>query len=276
MGRGRAKKTIALMEAARAILEDENPMTLRQVFYQLVSRHLIENTEAQYNRLGKVLVDARKEGIIKWDWMEDRTRRPHHVSMWHDLADFGEAAASQYRRYTWDTQPLYFEAWLEKDALSGIFDEILEPYGVTLNVAKGFDSWDSIRNAASRLKQGDTILYFGDFDSSGVDMPRSLQERLAFFNCYPEIKICALTADDIDRYQLPPDFAKKSDPRAAAFISKHGDRAVELDALPVQVLRDRIRTEIESRLDLQALEECREREAEETTRLVQAIDGIDG
>ena len=42
----------------------------------------------------------------------------------------------------WADQPRYCECWLEKDALSGIFEEVLEPYGVTLNVGRGFDGWE--------------------------------------------------------------------------------------------------------------------------------------
>jgi len=118
----------------------------------------------------------------------------------------GDAAAS-FRLDVWERQPTYLEVWLEKDALSGIFEDVLHRYGVTLNVGRGYDGWDSIHNAADRLSDGDTILYFGDFDPSGEDMVRSLRERLAFFGCNPTVVKCALTAEDIERYQLPPDFA---------------------------------------------------------------------
>src|SRR5262245_4399976 len=67
----------------------------------------------------------------------------------------------------------------EKDALSGIFEDALDPYGVTLNVGRGFDGWDPIHNAAQRLRDEDVILYFVDFDPSGEDMVRSPRERLA-------------------------------------------------------------------------------------------------
>ena len=82
-----------------------------------------------------MLVDARKAGEIPWDWIEDRLRRPRAVAMWADLADFAETARRAYRRDIWDTQPGYLECWLEKDALSGIFEDLLDPYGVTLKLA---------------------------------------------------------------------------------------------------------------------------------------------
>ena len=267
------KVTQAIVDIAYTILADDHPMTVRQVYYQLVARQIIKNQDSQYKRISRILVDARKDGAIPWDWIEDRLRRPRAVSMWEDLTDFGTDAVQAYRRNVWTEQPRYFETWLEKDALSGIFEDLLRPYGVTLNVGRGYDGWDSIRNAALRMGDGRraAILYFGDFDPSGEDMARSLEDRLAYFGCMPDIVKCALTAEDIARYQLPPDPAKRTDTRAAEFIAKNGDISVELDALPGAVLRQRIRQEVEARLDMSALEATRRLEATERQRLISAL-----
>lgn len=260
-------KTLELIDAARAELERYRPMTLRQVFYRLVSGLVLDNTEASYKRLSRVLVRARQEDMIPWHWLEDRLREPRHISMWADLADFAEVAATAYRRDVWATQPVYLEVWLEKDALSGVFGQVLETYGVTLNVGRGYDSWTSIWEAGRRLDDDTTVLYFGDFDPSGEDMVRSLADRLAFFGCRPEIVKVALTLEDIERHALPPMPAKRSDSRAAAFIAEHGDVSVELDALPPPVLRDRLETVIRERMDLGALETVKRLETEERDAL---------
>jgi hypothetical protein len=52
-------------------------------------------------------------------------------------------------------------------------------------------------------------------------------------------------------------------------VAKYGDVAVELDALPVDVLQERIRGEVEARLDLDALRAVQEEEAVERRRLVE-------
>jgi hypothetical protein len=262
-------KTDAILTAAIEVLELHHPMTVRQVYYQLVSRQVIENNRSQYQAVSNVLVKARQGGTIPWEWIEDRLRRPRHVSMWKNLADFGETVRRAYRRNVWATQSRYIECWVEKDALSGIFEDVLKPYGVTLNVGRGYDGWASIHNAAERYRGRDvTVLYFGDFDPSGEDMVRSLCKRLGFFGTCPEIVKCALTAEDIDRYDLPPDPTKTTDSRREAFIAEHGDRCVELDALPVDVLRERIETEIQERMDLKALAAVKKRENRERQRLV--------
>lgn len=193
--------------------------------------------------------------------------------MWADLADFAKTAVNAYRRDVWVDQPGYVEAWLEKDALSGIFEAVLRPYGVTLNVGRGYDGWDSIHNAAVRFGDGDgvVVLYFGDFDPSGEDMVRSLAERLAFFDCRPEIVKCALTMADVRQYNLPPDFTKATDTRRAAFVEKWGDVSVELDALPPDVLQAKLTAEVKSRLDLDALAAVKAQEAEDKARLHEAL-----
>ena len=269
-------KTIRLVEIAKEALANEHPMTVRQVYYQLVSRQVIKNCRGSYQAVSNALVDARREGVIPWRWVEDRLRRPRRVSMWADLPDFAETCRNSYRRDVWPTQPNYLEVWLEKDALSGIFEGVLDSYGVTLNVGRGYDGWDSIHNAATRFREAArsvTVLYFGDFDPSGEDMHRSLIERLASFGCKPEVFKCALTRDDIDRYRLPPDFAKKTDTRARGFIAKNGDASVELDALPMNVLRDRLIEEVKSRMDLDALAAVKAMEEEERTRLETLLSG---
>jgi hypothetical protein len=266
---GRHAKTQTLIDEATAILASGWPMTVRQVYYQLVSRQVIENTRGRYQAVCDALVAARRAGEIPWEWIEDRLRQPRCVPMWAGLGDFADDVMDAYRRDVWASQAGYLECWLEKDALSGIFADVLHLYGVTLNVGRGYDGWASIRNAAQRYGDGVgvTVLYFGDFDPSGEDMVRSLRDRLADLGSEPAIVKVALTYDDIARYQLPPDFTKASDTRRAAFVARFGDVAVELDALPVHVLRERLRGEVESRLDVVALAAVRETERRERAQL---------
>ena len=221
----------------------------------------------------------RLAGTVPWEWMVDRLRRPRSWPMWDDLPEFVESVRLSYRRDVWVNQPEYVEVWCEKDALSGIFEEVLEPYGVTLNVGRGFDGWSSIKDASDRLGHSSTVLYFGDFDPSGEDISRSLQERLAD-PLLPEggsrarFVRCALNHDDVTRYALPSDFTKAADPRRAAFVEKYGDVAVELDALPPDALRERIETEVSARMDPHALEQTRRLQREDQRRLEALLDQL--
>lgn len=271
-------KTLALIEFAREVLlASAIAMTVRQCFYQLVVRHYIENRFSEYRRLERALVDGRKLGLIPWESIEDRLRKPRMVPMWVSVKDFSDAVVPQYRRNAWDMQPQYVHVWLEKDALSGIFEDALEPYGVTLNVGRGYDSWSSLYEAANRFRRIEKpmkILYFGDFDPSGEHMLASLEERFDFFGVYPDIKRVAILQQDIERYSLPPDFTKATDPRRDNFVARYGDEAVELDALPPDVLLARLLENVESNLDLEQLSRTRELEERERQRIAAALGRI--
>jgi hypothetical protein len=274
----RKRRTAAEVEEIKAVAREElieaHPMTLRQVHYRIVARAdtTYTNTQGDYNQLSRWLVQERLSGAIPWEWIEDRLRKPRAVNMFDDLEEFIRVVRRSYRRDVWQDQPDYLEVFVEKDALSAIFEDVLYGYGVTLNVGRGYSSWSSIKAAADRFDEGGTILYFGDFDPSGEDMVRALEESLANPDLpnggsFPEVIKCALTPTDIQTYNLPPDFTKATDTRQAAFVEKYGDVAVELDALPVAVLRDRIVREIEARIDLEALRRTREAEREDRQRL---------
>ncbi|GFP21279.1 hypothetical protein HKBW3S06_00505 [Candidatus Hakubella thermalkaliphila] len=294
------RKTLVLIEAAREVLIEYNPMTLRQVYYQLVTRQVIDNCRSEYQRLSNALVKARQEELIPWEWLEDRVRQPQVVSMWQDLPDFLNTVKRAYRKDIWPSQSQYVEVWLEKDALSGIFSDITEEYGITLVVGRGYNSWSAYKEATERFEAQDKtvkILYFGDFDPSGEDIVRALRDSLSFlgiseelremysgfglskelrdnadfFGTCPNIEKIALTPEDIAEYNLPPDFTKVTDTRSKKFVQQYGDMAVELDALPVSVLREKIRTAIEENLDLSKLGAIREIEKQEVQRLAELI-----
>ena len=270
------EKTRKLIEAAYEVLSQYTPMTLRQCYYQLVSKHIIDNNLNEYKRLSNALVKARQEGIIPWEWIEDRTRQPRVVSMWRDLTGFLNTVREAYRKNIWPNQPSYLEVWVEKEALSGIFEAITNKYGVTLVVGRGYNSWSALREAAERIICYDkpaTVLYFGDFDPSGEDIVRALTEGLAFFGTRPKVIKVALTKEDVLAYNLPPDFTKKTDTRARKFIEQYGDMAVELDALPLPVLQQKIEDSVEENLDLSAFDETLSQQEAEQERLLKLLEG---
>jgi hypothetical protein len=48
--------------------------TLRGIFYILVSLNIIENLQQRYKSLSKALITARKDGVIRDDWIVDESR----------------------------------------------------------------------------------------------------------------------------------------------------------------------------------------------------------
>lgn len=228
-------------------------MTVRQVYYQLAIRKMVPLSVSGYRATVSALTKGRTGGYVAWDRIEDRTRRTHIPSMWNNVSGFIETVLRSYRRNIWKDQPSYFEVWLEKNALFGIVEPICKKYGVTLQPITGYSSLSTPFDALKRLKAGDTILYLGDHDASGIDIDRSLGEKfIEYHGKYIKIERIALVYEDIDKYTLPENFEKESDSRFAGYRKKGFFKQAELDALPPNILVDRIEAAIIAHLDMKA------------------------
>ena len=264
-------KRAAWVEAVNNILaEYTGPLTLRQIFYRLVAAQFLENSRREYQNLSVCLTTARREGLVDPSRIVDRTRQTLRVSTWSDLSDFMDTVRRSYRREKWTRQDYNVEVWCEKDALAGVLEPITEEYEVLLYPCRGYNSYSALLEAARRIEaiqQPTVILYLGDFDPSGKDMPRDIRERLLKdFGVTVDLREVALTLEQITQYDLPPAMAKKSDRRAAKFIATYGDMAVELDALPPDVLQELVRDSIQSFIDKSAFQaQVQEEEREQAT-----------
>lgn len=158
-------------------------LTLRQLYYQLVSRDVIPNQQSEYGKLSKLLKEGRMAGIVDWAAIEDRLRTAEKPSSWEKPADIMESVIYSYAKPRMAGQLNYIEVWVEKDALSGVLSTVTEQYHIPILVNRGYSSasaiYDSYKRFRSALEDGQNIviLYLGDFDPSGIDMIRDVTER---------------------------------------------------------------------------------------------------
>jgi hypothetical protein len=278
------QKSLDLIERCNDIIEEyldaDLRLTLRQLYYQLVSSNVIPNEERSYKNLGKLVSNGRLAGLIDWDAIEDRVRQPKLISEWSSIRQLVASALTSFRLPRLEGQETYMELWVEKDALAGVLEPLGERYHITLMVNRGYSSQSAMYEAAERINdccsrygcQDAVVLYLGDLDPSGEDMVRDIRERLELF-AYRTIHVekVALNIDQVQEYNLPPNPAKLSDSRAAAFIAKYGRSSWEVDALPPRVLQELISDAIESYLDLELMEKIEERERLDKERLRDAV-----
>lgn len=226
-------------------------LTLRQVFYQFVSRDWLPNTQKSYKRLGGIISDARRAGLLDWDAIEDRTRQLHKNAAWASPADIVAACARQYDIDMWKGQKFRPEAWVEKDALVGVLEVACAPLGVPYFSCRGYGSDSAIWEAGRRMQghvlkgQKPIVFHLGDHDPSGVDMTRDVREKLELF-AEVAIKVVrvALTREQLEQYSPPPNPAKASDSRYDSYETLHGDQSWELDALEPAVITQLIRDQV--------------------------------
>lgn len=258
-------------------LKDYLPVTLRQIHYQLVAKGLIENTNSQYTMLSQLLKYGRIDGFIPWEAIEDRLRQAFLHQGWADkdefLRDERDKFLTGYRRHLQQEQENYVEVWLEKYALAGIFERVVNPLCIPLCPTRGFSSVSFLRELRNRVltsqKNGQRymMLYFGDFDPSGDVMLPSMERTLEidFGLTNMGYETIALKEQQIEEYDLPVKMgaAKVTDPRYRKFVEKYGPRAVELDALSPKVLREMIDEAIGKYIDLSKVDQHLKEEAKE-------------
>lgn len=305
MARGEWQETTELIQAAAGILEREHPMTVRQLFYRLVSVAVIKNSRADYQKVSKVMTKAREDGRVDYQWIVDRSRPEYVPNVFKDLAGYGRAIHRSYRKDNWESQPNYVELWCEKDSVTGSIQDITDELGITLRVGRGFQSATRVYEIAplfSKIKKPKIVFYLGDHDPSGQDIERDLRERVTTkleaarrasfltelakasddhhqslidkfnFSEVPfSLERLAIFAEDIKKFKLPPLRIKDSDSRARQFCKQHGRDCVELDALPPSELRRRIRSVVEAEMDMEAWKRAVEVEKVELASIAATI-----
>jgi len=255
-------------------LKEYKPLTLRQIYYQLVGKGYIPNNKSQYGMLSNLLKWARIKEFIAWDDIEDRVRVFEDLTGWDCKESFIQVETkfylTTYSRNLLSTQDVYLECWIEKDALRSIFTKIAGQYSVPVVVCRGFSSASFLNDFKERVnldRRYTVMLYFGDFDPSGMEMlsamKTTLEDEMGVNGV--EFKRISLLEDDIIKYKLPhnPDAIKKSDTRTEKHLLAYGDVAVELDALPPAILEEKIRGAIEAEIDMATYSEEKSKEVDD-------------
>jgi hypothetical protein len=222
-------------------------MTVRQIFYRLVSAGMIDKTEGEYNHgVIRLLTEMRLDGALPFDWIADNTRWMRKPNSFGSIGDAIRKTAEFYRQAIWRDLPVYVEVWLEKEALAGVLVDVTAEYDVPLMVTRGYASLSYLHSAAEAIASKGKpayIYYFGDHDPSGQDISANVERRLREFAPGAEIHFerVAVTPDQIAEWNLPTRPTKQSDTRARGFVGE----STEVDAIEPDTLRELARDCIE-------------------------------
>jgi hypothetical protein len=280
--RRRAKRTKEEIRGIAVFIKEQlaidNPMTVRQCFYRLVNLGAILKTEAEYKTtVVRLLTKLRKSREIPFNWIADNTRWMRKPATHSSYAAMLGWTAQTYRRAVWDNQDAYVEIWLEKDALSGVLYSETSAWDVPLMVTRGYPSLSFLAAAAEEISEqawkGKTtyLYYFGDYDPSGVDIPRHVEAGLRELAPDAEIyfQCVAVNPEQIESMHLATRPTKKTDSRSAGFVGE----SVEVDAISPSELRELVQDCITKHVDYRAygiLLEAEEREREVLREIAEA------
>lgn len=276
--------TLSLIATAEGIIGEYQAagfqLTLRQIYYQFVARGVIANTEQSYKRIGDIVSAGRRAGLLDWDAIEDRTRHLRKLNSWKGPREILEAARDSFHRDLWANQRRRVEVWIEKDALVGIIERPCNESDVPHFSCRGYVSDSEMQEAGMRIirrlrvKQGTIIIHLGDHDPSGIDMTRDITDRLALFTRNSpgiEVMRIALTMEQIQALQPPPNPAKITDSRYQSYVALYGEESWELDALDPQYLRTIVEEAIFAERDMDKWQEANDEQEAEREKIADLV-----
>lgn len=256
-GRGRAAGTLVVERAIVEIAAEIQPCSVRAVCYKLFTRGLIEDMGKNCtNKISGVLTRLRERGLVPWEHIVDAGRQPDRIATFQSPEHIIGIAVRQYRRDAWREQPERLQVVVEKGTVQSTIGPVLNEFGVTCRVMKGYGSATALNDLATESASDDrplTLLYLGDHDPSGRHMSDvDLPERIDRYGGKAEIRRIAIDVADVP---LLPSFnvdTKVEDTRYRWFLEQYGRRCVELDALPPPDLRDRLTAAIVAHIEVDA------------------------
>ncbi len=262
-------------QAIYEIAEMEEPVTVRGLFYRVMSRGLVPKSEQGYSVIQRRALKMRRAGELPYGWITDGSRLRLKPRTFSNAQAALENTAQMYRRDLWINQGRHVEVWTEKDAIRGVVSPVTARYDVPLMISRGFSSETFLYETAEDINDegNPAVIYqLGDHDPSGVAAWDDIRRKLREFvddDIDLTFERIAVTPEQITELDLPTRPTKQSDTRAKKFI---GD-SVEVDAIPSSTLRDLVRDSIEKWIDRGLLSITKVAERSERTILARIAEG---
>jgi hypothetical protein len=242
-----------------SVLEQDHPQSVRHVFYRMTNPRLpepVEKTDRGYRHVQDRVVKLRRARRLPFNWITDATRRGHHTPTYRNEAEFLRSMKEHYRADLWQQSSFYCEVWTESRSIAGVVEDDCRELAVSLYPAGGFSSITLAYQSAETINyyaagRPAVIFYIGDYDPAGVLIDVALQRELRA-HIAGDIDLhfnrIGITSEQIETFDLPSKPRKETDRRAL-----HIRETVEAEAMLAGILRDLLRTKIESLLPERAL-----------------------
>lgn len=236
---------------------DHLPLTIRQLFYRLVTTRGWEKTELGYKRLIELLNMARRAGLVPMASIRDDGFAERSPSAWRDSRHLVDSVAATVEAFRLDRQagqPRRLFLWCEAGGMVPQLARVADGFGITVFSSGGFDSLTAKHHIGHTIAlSGPTeVLHIGDLDPSGEHVFSSLAEDVAAFTQHyggaVEFTRLAVTIDQVEAMRLETAPPKPTDRR------KYGHNfTAQAEAIPPDALAQIVRDAIEARFDIDAL-----------------------
>ncbi len=289
-----AEESLALIDQVKMVLREYRehlPLTARQIFYRLVGAYGYEKTERAYSNLCEKLVRARRAQMIPFAAIRDDGTIQHPgawgyddpAQFWETLKDAGRG----YKRDPREGQGYRVELWCEAAGMAPQLTRVAEPLGVPVYSTGGFSSvtvTHEIAQRASRSELPTIFLHIGDYDPSGESIFDAMSsDALNFYaglngggylseheDRFHAVRV-ALTAEQVEEYELPTAPPKSTDSRSRNWY----DETCQAEAMPPDLLAQITETAILDWTDSELMERVEEEGDEERAKIVERLEEVE-
>lgn len=277
-------------------LKSYYPLSVRQVFYNLLNYSFLKNIDRpdskfrnclnDYSDLSRQLTTLRVLGEIPYESFEDDTRP---VSFGYGNSNANDFIKSElngflnyYSRNLLSSQENYFCIYGEKNTIANVVNKAAMKYCMPSVISRGNSS------ITARYKIADDFLFSGkknlvlliltDFDPDGESIAhstaRSFRDDFNIDNVMP-FKV-ALNFEQIEQYNIPQSFtkAKVKSKNFKSFYDKYGEYIYELEALHPRTLESVLDESIRSVIDIDLFNKEIEQEKEESLKILEMKEKI--
>jgi hypothetical protein len=263
--------------------------------------------KGDFDKAEKLITACRKNGLLTIDFTAEDNARSEDNSEILDCPDPNQFAKHltsslhDWSHYTpvsfWDFQPIYLYMVVEKIDLKSLFLPICEQYHVPIRNARGWSDLNLRAGIMRRFQEHEAkgrkcvLLYGGDFDPPGLEMPKrlpeqfqELEEAVGWSPANLIIDRFCLNYDFIQKHKLSwidglktgseedladPDHKRHNADYVQSYIKKYGERKCEANALVVRpdAGRELCRASITKYLSMDGIKKYQEALAQEREKL---------
>ena len=271
------KKTLKRIEAINDILNEYSrqgyQMTIRQLYYQMVSRNIIPFHNSEYDKLITLISNGRNAGLIDWDHIVDRSRDSYQVPLFDSVSDALQQAADNYHIDLWEDMPTMPVIWYEKAGLAQIIGKVAAKYNLEHMSTRGESSLTWLHRVSQQ--QDVTILYLGDHDGHGVQISDGMSDKVKLYSdgavTFKRIGISLDQGEAIDAPKIP---LKDVNNLSFDYRQRFGcDYGYEIDALNPRQLSQLIDDEVKAFIGVapQTFENNLYRQTEQREQIAKAV-----
>jgi len=265
------RSTQEKIKLIKSAYETEGRLTVRRIYYILLSNGLIKHSENSYTGLSTLLTKLREQGYLDPRMIIDQHRKMIQRTTYSDFDEAFEECCDYFSINTMALQNKYVEVWIEKDTMTSIFLNRCYFSDVPLIISKGFTSYSFKHEFLDRLKENSEkpciVLYFGDFDAEGNFIPFKVEEfvneKLGTQNIDFELKKVLLTEADIPKIEnfgiIDKGLSKKKHLEkqyVQDYVKKYGKKKYEVEALSFNEVQDRFIKALGQEIDFSIVEQA--------------------